>query len=253
MNDFARWIVQPRPQPGATLRLLCIPFAGAGTGVYHGWADLLPPSVELWLLRAPGRETRLREPPCADLCQLAAAAAAAVAPEMTGPLAVFGHSLGAAIGFELARRLRRDHDTRLAHLIVSGLPAPHLPQPSALAGLPAGELLDALSGRYQQIPPELREDPEIQQMYLPILRADLMMYERYRCQPEEPLDCSITAIGGLADASCPVEVLAAWRVHTARGFSLTTLQGGHFNLNTADERLRMINSIMATLSQAGVS
>src|SRR5882724_8066556 len=109
MNDFDRWIVRPKPTPGASVRLLCAPFAGAGTGVYHGWAGLLPPSVELWLLRPPGRETRLRERPYTELSALVADLAAAVAPELDGPLALFGHSLGAAISFELARELRRRH------------------------------------------------------------------------------------------------------------------------------------------------
>jgi medium-chain acyl-[acyl-carrier-protein] hydrolase len=177
----------------------------------------------------------------------------ALAPQLTGPLALFGHSMGAAICLELARELRRRDGTRPAHLIVSGLPAPHLPQPPPIGDLPDDDLLDALAGRYQQVPAELRDDPEMRGLYLPILRADLKMLESHRYRADAPLDCLITAIGGREDTSCPVGALTAWQEHTSCGFSLTMVQGGHFNFNTAEERTRMVGAVTDALNRVGVS
>jgi medium-chain acyl-[acyl-carrier-protein] hydrolase len=252
MDDFDRWVVRPRPRPEAALLLLCIPFAGAGTGVFHGWSELLPSTVELWLLRPPGRETRLRETPYRDLRRLAADCAAVVAPRVRTPLAVFGHSLGAAVALELAHQLGRHHQVPVAHLLVSGLPAPHLPRLPAIGHLPADEFLDALDGRYQQIPPALRADPEIREMYLPLLRADVVMYEAYRYTGEVRLTCPVTAFGATADAGCPPWTLHAWENYTSGPFGLTTLSGGHFNFNTPDERRRMVESISRALGKVCV-
>jgi len=251
MTDFERWVVRPRPRSGPSLRLLCVPFAGAGTGIYHGWADLLPADVELWLLRPPGRETRLREPPYPDLRRLADAAALVLAARADGPVAVFGHSLGAAVGFELARRLRYRYGVATRHVLVSGLAAPHLPRRPPIHDLPAAEFLDALAERYQQVPDALRDDPEMQAMYLPVLRADVAMYETYRCAPGSLLDCPLTALGGCADSDCPAEVLAEWRQYTTGGFTLTMLAGGHFNFNTAAERATMVGAISRALGLDG--
>lgn len=250
MPDLDRWVVRPRRRADPELRLVCVPFAGAGTGIYHGWADLLPEPVEAWLLRPPGRETRLREPACRDLAELVDAVAPVLAAAATGPVAVFGHSLGAAVGFELARALGERHGVAVRHVLVSGLPAPHLPRRPPIAHLPARAFLDALAERYQQVPDALRDDPEMQAMYLPVLRADVAMYESYQPAPGRPLDCPLTVLGGAADRDCPPAALDAWRPYTTAEFGVTLLPGGHFNFNTEGERTAMVGAIARALPTA---
>ena len=102
-DSAARWIVRPRPNPGAALRLVCIPYAGGGAAVFRTWPDALPPEIELWAIALPGRDGRAGEPLFDRLAPLVTAMADAIGPRLQGPFAIYGHSFGAMVGFGLAR------------------------------------------------------------------------------------------------------------------------------------------------------
>src|SRR2546423_15412499 len=107
-----RWLPSVRPRPGAEVRLFCFPYAGGGASVFRAWADSLPSSVEVRPVQLPGRETRFREPAFTRLPPLVEALAESLRPYLDRPFAFFGHSLGALVAFELARRLHRKHDVQ---------------------------------------------------------------------------------------------------------------------------------------------
>src|SRR6266849_6378940 len=109
MSDQS-WIVQRRGGSGATVRLVCLPYAGGGASIYRSWPDGLPASIAVWPVELPGRETRFVEPVYTDLGTLASDLAEVLAPATRDlPLALFGHSMGALLAFEVARRLFRHH------------------------------------------------------------------------------------------------------------------------------------------------
>src|SRR5262245_41626934 len=121
------WLPFRRPSPSARLRLYCFPFAGGGASIFRLWPDALPASVEVCSVQPPGRETRFREAPFARMAPLVAVLADVLLPELERPYALFGHSMGALIAFELAREQRRRRARPPEQLIVSGRGAPHLP------------------------------------------------------------------------------------------------------------------------------
>ena len=243
-TDFDRWILRPAPRDGGDLRLLCAPYAGGSTAAFHGWADALPASVDVWLLRLPGRDVRLREPLMTDIAELVPAIAAAIADRLEEPLALFGHSLGASIVFELAGRLAREHGVDAAHLAVSSRCAPHIPVSyGPIHTLPSDQFVEALDRRFEAIPPAIKEDPALRELYLPILRADAQLLETYRPTLDAPLNCPITAYGGREDPEVSEQQLAAWARHTRGVFSLRMFPGGHFYLqHERDELLRLLSS-----------
>ncbi|MFO0850953.1 MAG: alpha/beta fold hydrolase [Gemmataceae bacterium] len=102
--------------------------AGRGASAYRGWQDRLPGCVEVWPVQLPGREARIGEPAFDRIDPLVEAVAAAVGPHLDRPYAVFGHSLGAVVGFEVARRLRQLAGKEPAHLFVCGYNAPGSPR-----------------------------------------------------------------------------------------------------------------------------
>src|SRR5205085_1447895 len=102
VSSVESWIVRPKPNPSATLRVFCAPYAGAGVAAFAPWADRLARSVELAVVRLPGRESRLREPFCVSLDEAADRAAAEITAFTDLPCALFGHSMGALLAFELA-------------------------------------------------------------------------------------------------------------------------------------------------------
>src|SRR5207248_8086141 len=111
-----KWFLAPRQNAQAKLRLFCFPYAGGGSSVYRGWAERLPRDVEVCLAQLPGREARLRETALTSLSQIVDELAEHIKPYLDKPFAFFGHSMGAMIAFELARRLRRSYGVEPEHL-----------------------------------------------------------------------------------------------------------------------------------------
>jgi medium-chain acyl-[acyl-carrier-protein] hydrolase len=239
---FDSWIAFRKPNPQARLRLFCFPHAGTGASIFRTWSDGLPTDVEVCPVQFPGRGTRLAETPFTRLAPLVQAIAQALVPLLDKPFAFFGHSLGALVGFELARQLRRQSGVQPVRLFISADRAPQIPhRDRPLHALTEGELLHELR-RLNGIPGKVLEEAELMQIMLPVLRADLTVYETYVCSTEPPLNCPISAFGGLQDHRVSRGDLEAWRDQTSGAFSLRMLRGDHFYLNTAQSLLLQVLS-----------
>src|SRR5687767_8117681 len=101
------WFRCPQPRPQARFRLFCFPYAGGGLAAYRSWPNQLPADVEVCPIQLPGRDERMAENPFSDLPALVEALTEALAPRLAAPYALFGHSMGALIAYELVRGLRR--------------------------------------------------------------------------------------------------------------------------------------------------
>lgn len=222
------WIIRPRPRQRVSLRLFCLPWAGGAASGYTGWADALPDVVEMCALQLPGRENRLRETPHRRLEPLVADIYTAIAPLLDAPCAFFGHSMGALLAFELARLLRDDGRSEPQHIFVAGCGAPQLRRlRHPLHRLPDDALIGALQ-RLDGFPDWVASEPELLELVLPTLRADLELCETYGYRHAAPLSCTITALGGTEDrAVLPLE-LAAWERQTTAPFQLRLFSGSHF-------------------------
>ena len=230
------WTVQPARRPEVALRLFCLPYAGGGASVFRGWADALSAHIDVCPIQLPGHESRLREKPFDSVPPLVKALAEALQPELDRPFALFGHSMGAVIGFELARYLRCEYQLVPCHLFVSGHRAPHLADPEPpLYTLPTPAFIEGLMQRYNGIPTVILRDSELMQLFLPVLRADVTLLETYLYADDQPLDCPISAYGGLQDSRANAEALGAWQKHTRSAFNLRMFLGGHFFLQTDRE------------------
>lgn len=230
--DPGRWLVTPRPKPSAAVRLLCLPFAGGAASAYRSWGDLFGAEVEVTAVQLPGREMRLREPPFDRVGPLVTA----VADVLEGvtdprPYAIFGHSMGALIAFELVRELRRRGRPLPVALVASGRNAPHMPPRDPLMHpLPHDEFVARLR-RFEGTPEAVLEHEELMEMLVPLLRADFAVNEAYTVRPEAPLELPLLAMGGVDDEEVSREGLEAWEGYTTGPFDLKIYPGGHFFLN----------------------
>lgn len=230
--DSGGWVTCPQPRPDARLRLFCLPHAGGGASTYYPWTRRMPADIEVCPVQLPGRETRVKEEPLTQLPALVHEMAPALLPHLDRPFALFGHSMGALLGFELTRHLR-EKDIRPVHLFASAHRAPHLPdREPPVHKLPEPEFLEELR-RLNGTPEEVLQDDELREIVVPVLRADFEVCETYTYQASEPLDCPITALGGLADDSVNRAELEAWGQHTRSSFSARMFPGDHFYLNSA--------------------
>lgn len=234
----ASWVSCPRPDPAARVRLFCLPYAGGGGSIYRNWPGKLAGAAEVCPILLPGREARFRERPHTRMQSLAASIAEGIGSHLDKPFALFGHSMGALIAFELARCIRRDRGLSPVCLFVSGARPPHAVwTESPVHSLPDGEFLDCLHERYHAIPAAVRENRELAEIVLPALRADFEVLETYRCEDGGRLDCPIVAYGGTGDDTVTGEERESWGRYTAKGFRSRVLPGDHFFLRSAETEL----------------
>jgi medium-chain acyl-[acyl-carrier-protein] hydrolase len=230
--NLSPWVSIFRPNPSARLRLFCFPYAGGSSLTFRQWPSGLPPDVELCAVQLPGRGGRMRETPFKRMPPLVEALAEVLPPFFDRPFAFFGHSMGATIGFELARRLRRAHAPEPAHLLVSGRQPPQAPYADrGMYSLSDAELIEELR-QLNGTPSEVLEHAEMMQLLLPLLRADLELIQTYAYEPEPPLSCRISAFGGLRDDEADRDVLQQWAGQTTAEFSLDFLESDNYLINT---------------------
>lgn len=237
------WVLNPRPNSNARLRLFCFPYAGGGAAIYRAWAGGLPKTVEVRPVQLPGREGRLRETPFSSLRPMVEAVGQALLPDLNMPFAFFGHSMGGILSFELARWLRREHGLAPEHLFVSARWAPQvIDNDPPTYNLPEAEFLEEVR-RLNGTPEEVLNHPELLQLIMPLLRADFEVCQAYTHKAEPPLKCPITVYGGLLDHTVRRPSLEGWREHTTGPFTLRMFPGNHFFINS-DQSL-----LLRTLSQ----
>lgn len=206
-------------------RLFCFPYAGGGAAAFAGWRLA---RVAVCPIRLPGRESRTAEAPFERMGALVESLAAAIEGYLDRPFAFFGHSMGAAVAFELARLLRKRGLPQPRLLVASGARAPqfrrhHTPPPDPSEGQFLAELR-----RLGGIPAETLEDPLVLRAILPALTADAALYRRYVYTEDAPLSLPIRAYGGSGDPHILPEHLQAWREQTTAGFGVRLFAGGHF-------------------------
>lgn len=223
--------------PRARLRMFCLPFAGGGASVFRGWAASLPNDVEVCPVQLPGRESRMRDPAFTDIKLMVPAVADALEPYLNLPFVLFGHSMGAAVVFELARELRRRGRPQPLHLFVGGRRAPHMPpREEPIHALPEPEFLVKLR-ELNGTPEEVLQHEELMKLLIPILRADFAINEDYRFSEEEPLAAGISAFGGIGDEDVTREDVEAWKNHTRGAFRVRMFPGDHFFLQSNKDLL----------------
>ncbi len=241
----AAWF--PGIQNSAAPRLFCFPHAGGGAAAYR---TLTAGQWTTCPVRLPGRESRLPEAPFDRMPPLVEALAAAIEPWVGQPFAFFGHSMGAAVAFELARLLRRRGLPQPLALIASAARAPqfrrnHTPLPE-----PSDEQLIAELRRLDGMPAEVLEHQTVLRALLPALRADTALYRGYTYSEDEPFAFPIRAWGGASDPNITAEHLEAWQQQTTASFAVQFFPGGHFYLNSA--RAEVLSALAAALDPLAV-
>ncbi|WP_217270696.1 thioesterase II family protein [Kroppenstedtia pulmonis] len=221
----------------AGIRLFCFPYAGGSARIYRSWQEAMPPFVEVCPVEFPGRGMRIRDPLCTRLPVLLDDLLPFILRRQDRPFAFFGHSLGSLVAFELARWLKRNHGLEPVGIFASGFAAPHLPRRSLPIHALSDESFLKRLRQFNGTPEEILQNEGMMEVMMPILRADFAVAETYRHFPGQPLECPITAFGGLKDKDVNLSELDAWRKHTNRRFTACFFPGNHFFLHPQEKSI----------------
>lgn len=261
----AGWLVFPRPNAAARVRLFCLPFAGAGAAPFRPWLEQLDPSIELVAVEPPGHGARVHEPALDRLEAYLDALGAALARHADKPCAFFGNCLGGLIAFEAARRLHAAGAT-VTHLFVLGTRPPHalartgkferdllrrlLDLPGYDPFLPAHEQPDEVFGELIRAfdigaTAEMLANPELRALLLPGIRADFALTAQYSYRAGAPWAVPITSFVGLDDPYVSRTDALEWSRYTDGAFRLAPRAGAHFLI--AEDRDFIVRSISQEL------
>ncbi|MDN5919217.1 MAG: alpha/beta fold hydrolase [Pseudonocardia sp.] len=235
-GDRSRWLKVPHPRPHAGVRVVVLPHAGGTATFFRPWGAALPEWAELTAVQYPGRESRIGEDPLGDARAMADGVVEALEAERAAGdvrrIVLFGHSLGATLGYEVARRL----PAAPIRLVVSARMAPTVPPRESTHLGTDDELvarLRALGGTDTRV----LDEPEMRELVLPAYRADLRAAETYTHEPRPPLTCPVEALAGADDPAAAPSDVERWADVAPAGFRLTVLPGGHFYLQGQPDRV----------------
>jgi pyochelin biosynthesis protein PchC len=237
------WIRRYAEVSDAPVRLLCLPHAGGSAPFYIPLARSLAPAVEVLAVQYPGRQERRSEPLLDTVGHLAEGITAAVAPFLDRPLGIFGHSLGAVVGYEVALRLEAAGSVPV-WLFASARRAPSRHRDDTVHTFDDPALarhIRRLGGTHA----ELLDDPDFLATVLPALRADYRAVETYRADPGQRLRCPVTAMFGDADPTMTVDEADDWVRHTTGPFELRRFTGDHFYLTGASGVVELLRTRLA--------
>jgi medium-chain acyl-[acyl-carrier-protein] hydrolase len=201
--------------------------------MFRPWASRLPDVVEVVAIELAGRGARYAEPLARDLRQAAASLTSAIASLGDQPFALFGHSMGALLAYELARQLRGT-GREPVYAFLSACPAPHRIAERRRLHCLSDRVLLAEIARQNGTPEAVLAEPELMALMLPIIRADLEMFETYEVETREPLRCDVLALCGEADPTVGEEEVRDWTAYAGGAFELERFPGEHFFIKSAE-------------------
>ncbi|MGW4492360.1 thioesterase II family protein [Streptomyces sp. NPDC004376] len=225
------WCRRFHPADDAPSRMICFPHAGGSASFYHPISASLSPAVDVLAIQYPGRQDRRTEPCIEDIGALADAAFEVIASWADRPLTFFGHSMGAIVAFEVARRFHRAGMADPVHLFVSGRRAPSWQRNEGVHLSSDDEIVSevlSLGGTDARV----LADEELLRLVLPVIRSDYKAIEKYRCAPDVRVPCKVTALVGDVDPHTSIDEVQAWQRHTSESMDLKVFPGGHFFLTS---------------------
>ncbi|MFD8785511.1 thioesterase II family protein [Kitasatospora sp. NPDC059599] len=238
------WFRRFNPSDSAPARVVIFPHAGGSASYYLEYANALAPHADVLAVQYPGRQNRFLEPTISSVDELADELFRELQDWTDRPFLFFGHSMGAAVAFETARRFERNGVKGPERLFVSAGRAPSLPRDSEVHTLPDDELfaeIVELGGTDERI----LDIPALKELILPALRADYTAIETYRCARDATVSVPITGLVGETDPNATVEQVGQWDRHTTGGFDLRVFPGGHFYL--ADRIAEVVQLVVSRL------
>jgi surfactin synthase thioesterase subunit len=248
-SDNGLWVRRFHPAPAGAPRLVCLPHAGGSASFFFPVSRALSPAIEVLCIQYPGRQDRRHEPCVGTIPELARQVFDVLRPWLDGPVALFGHSMGATLGFEVARLMEAEAGRPPAHLFPSGRRAPSCYRHETVHLLDdEGLLADVkkLSGTNAAI----LGDPDMLRAALPAIRNDYRAAETYEYTPGPKLSCPVTVFTGDDDPKTTVDEARAWEQHTTGPFDIHVFSGGHFFL--AQHQAAILRTISTALTRTTV-
>jgi len=194
----------------------------------------------------------MNEPFAESLDALVSQLAAEIPIKLLRPYALFGHSLGGLIAYELAHALVAMGAPAPAALFISATSAPGWRDEHRYRAIQSPAQLKDELRRLNGMPDELLDNAELMDLVLPVLAADFRLCANWVARQRPPLNCALHVFGGKSDPCTTASALAAWQRQTTGTFSMEMFEGDHFYLRRHARSLlqRLQTCLLPQLAEA---
>ncbi|CAK7015992.1 alpha/beta fold hydrolase [Tissierella carlieri] len=232
-------------------RLFCLPYAGGSATIYYQWKSLINSHIDLCAVELAGRGKRLREPLYEDFEAMVNDVYNIIEDQLSDlPYAFFGHSMGSAIVFELAHKIRMNNRPVPSHLFLSSRDAPiTLSEDDTERDINKNtdkddkEFIEDLR-RLGGIPDELYANEELLNFFLPIIKCDVNNMRTYSFTSKDVLDLDMSVLYGINE-DIEISKIEAWQEFTLKKVRIKVFQGGHFYIvSSRNELIQYINDTL---------
>ncbi|MEW9698049.1 thioesterase II family protein [Paenibacillus sp. SI8] len=228
--------------------MFCIPYAGGSSEIYSRWKSYLPEHIEIHPIELSGRGAKIRFPLIDNMSDCVENLFSYMKDYLDKPYAIFGHSMGSLIAFELCRYIQNSGYPSPVHIFFSGRKAPSNDKVSKpISSLPEQEFIEEVC-KYSGKTRRALENPVLASLFIPVLRADFKLCETYRFKKENSnLYCPISILYGEEDDSTDSEALKPWQHFSDSGCEYVPFPGGHFFIN--DYTDEVVNYVLRTMNR----
>lgn len=232
------------------IKLFCIPYAGGSAAVYSRWKKLVNPLIELKQVELPGRGSRMNESLIDNIPDIVRNIFKEIKDQIKPPYALFGHSMGALITYELCKKIKQEGYPSPVHIFFSGKQGPQIKLKGLNCyNLPEDEFIKHILN-YNGTNEAVFKNKELASLFIPILRADFKMVETYKFdRTDDYLECDVSVFSGTDDRAVSWEDLSGWQEVTKSNCRFYPFKGGHFFINEhTEEVVDQINNVLTSIS-----
>lgn len=215
------------------MKLFCLPYAGGSETIYYRWRTNIDESIQIVPIELKGRGKRYNEKEYDSILEAIDDIYNSIEEEIENDeYAIYGHSMGSLLAYELYYKICEMKKRKPKHIFFSGYGAPNtVVKGEEIHGLPDNEFMEKIM-EMGGSPRELMENKELFQLFLPILKNDMRILEKYLFKPKEAkMECDISILTGNEEKLKPNQIIE-WRKHTEGKCKMYTLSGNHFFINT---------------------
>ncbi|CAI3955487.1 Surfactin synthase thioesterase subunit (GrsT) (PDB:6VAP) [Commensalibacter communis] len=224
------WLRPITNHSSSELQLICFPHAGGSIGAFRSWAQFIPSFIDLIGVQYPGREDRIYDKPISDIKNLASEISTTIQKQKYSHIALFGHSMGATIAYEVACMLQKN-GVFIEHLFISGQTAPTKTR-KTMFHCSTDEALMREVIRVSETSGEVFENQELREIILSIIRNDYKAIETYSTETPTLLSMPITILVGDNDTEATYQEALDWSAYTKHKLDIYSFKGKHFFINT---------------------
>lgn len=229
------------------IQLVCVPYAGGSAGVYSKWAMGFSGSISVVPFELSGRGRRFSEPFYESFDAAVDDLFRFVTNLQSDNIALWGHSMGVLLVFELAHKMLTQGYPAPIHIFVSGRYPPNISSTrKVLHTMPEDEFKEEIA-KMGGTPAEVFDNEELWDIFSRILRADYKILETYQFQAKPAtLITDLTVLHGKNDTEVNQYGVEGWETFTMGSCHYINFDGGHFFIK--DKQQEITRLIRETLT-----